>query len=194
MARTSTRVPEHIRQVANSLERILEARGITPTIQSRPSGITVQTIDASPDVQQAVREVCGRHQRGHPHIQSDGYIMDNIRSDVPQCDHVITEHRLTQELRERLEEYSRRNYPWTRLRPMQRDPGFNMDLQSGVIPGFWSTETGETLAPRCCVCRQPVDDTEQAYSSGREECTLYRHVACGDFYPKARRRPQAGEV
>ena len=180
MAGKTRKIPEGMKQVAGSIQRMLDEQGIAVhTVRPGRYGVDVITVDAHPEVQQAIQEICGMHQRGHPHIQSDGYLYDNIRKDVPQCDYVHADHRMTQELAERLDEFSRRNHP-----DQQQEVSLNLHLMSGALPGFWTSETGETQSPRCCACKRPVRNPDGAHQNhpGRTH-RLYRHQQCGNFHP-----------
>ena len=162
-----------IPQVAQSIRQDLEERGLQVHKNTQHKDcLDIHTVDASPQDQQAIDEVCKKHQAGHSHIMSDGYLYDNVLPDIPQAEYVLTFHDMTKEL------YSKLRKKASEFNP-EPNQALIRDLFRGIVPGFWAESD-----PRCCVCQKPITDTSQAHSRTLPTSPrIYRHRECGDFYP-----------
>ena len=175
------------KEIIRSLQEALEEQGLNvhSIIDSRTANsVDVTTLDAHPQDQGAVREICQTYRLGNSYLTLESYEYDNIRDDLPQTEYLHCFHRMTPGLHQRLSEFAERESP------SGNNPYANTLLAQmlfgGQLPGFWTQETGKTQAPRCCVCQKPVEDTTQAHSRRFRQARVYRHRQCGDFQPTPR--------
>ena len=147
--------------------------------------VEIDVIDAHPQLQRAVKAVASPHQRGHSNIPIDAYVDDNRRPDLPQVKFVLVNFKWTEDLRQRAVATAERtfdNFHDTQLNEFE----YVQLLLHGSFPQFWSEETGEINAPRCCACQLPIEHTADAWSyrtSPERAHRLYRCQHCGDFHP-----------
>ena len=174
-------------EVIRSIRAMLDQRGVPPcrTVSRTRNSVDVTTMDAEPPVQQAVDEICRMHQLGRSYLVLESYEFDNIREDLPQTEYVHAFHERSRELDKRMAEFTAQMVPGETRQGAAGD--LAQDLFRGILPGFWTRETGREQQPRCCVCQGPVTDTNQAYRRRKGSHRVYRHHGCGDFQPTPRR-------
>ena len=150
--------------------------------QDKQGNVEITLWDAEPETLFRARELVKPHQRGHHDLATDFYVQDNLDPKIPQAEYVMLSNHPSKRTSDQIQKFAQAIFPdfqETQLKMVQ----YSHDLFQGHLPQYWQVRREEGFAPRCTVCKGPVDDTKSAVRNRKEDPTTYRHTARGPCFP-----------